>query len=337
MTSTPAVSFIMPAYNVGDFLEYSVLSVQNQSFNDWELLIIDDGSTDRTLEIAAALSTKDSRIKVIQMEKASGSAYQPRKKGILSAKAPLVAPLDADDFIAPGYTQNLLSLHKKYNADIVYPTMYYYNGITSELKTPQDLNLLNRPLKGKDCVKFTLDFWRINCNGGIIRKDLYLNAYELYDSSVCYSCADELLTRQLLYLANIVVLSPAEYYYRNNPESITKKKSLKLFDYIKNNRELIFFTEKNYGLGSEENILAQRQNFHGVFAGLRLMNKHKFIGSEKKEAYWMIQTSRELFDYEFLKGKVSPRYSAISRLGLSKIRVILKYFDLINKNLFFLR
>lgn len=88
------VSIIMPAYNSYNYVEHSIVSVQNQLYKEWELIIIDDHSTDQTTELVEGLN--DSRIRLIKLEKNSGAAYA-RNVGIEIAKGEYLAFLDSDD------------------------------------------------------------------------------------------------------------------------------------------------------------------------------------------------------------------------------------------------
>jgi glycosyltransferase involved in cell wall biosynthesis len=73
MMSKPMVSIIMPAYNTDKYIESSILSVINQTFKNWELLIIDDCSTDHTMSIIQKISKSDCRIRAIFSKSNSGS------------------------------------------------------------------------------------------------------------------------------------------------------------------------------------------------------------------------------------------------------------------------
>ena len=64
----PKVSVIMPAYNADRFVEAAIRSVCNQTFSDWELLVLDDGSTDHTAQIVRNLANEDQRIRFLQPE-----------------------------------------------------------------------------------------------------------------------------------------------------------------------------------------------------------------------------------------------------------------------------
>lgn len=76
-------------------------SVLNQSFQDWEVILVDDQSKDNTLQVATAYSSKDSRIRVIQLEKNSGGPARPRNVGISHARGEWIAFLDSDDVWHP--------------------------------------------------------------------------------------------------------------------------------------------------------------------------------------------------------------------------------------------
>lgn len=326
MVTAKNVTFVMPAYNVEKFISIAIESIRNQSITDWRLIVCDDGSSDHTREIVEAFAADDSRIRLIMMPQNSGSAYQPRKAAIEAAETDYVAPLDADDWIEPDYLSKLLSEMGEGevdNVEAVYPTMA--DGTDSKILTPLDSSLLHRVFSGKDCVRFTLDGWRINCNGGIISKNLYLRTFNKYDSTVRYSCADELLTRQLLHEAKNVRFSDAEYFYRQNEESITRCPTYKLFEYLINNRTLTDFTLERYGRDSQEYILAQRQNFHGIFDGLRLLNRHSFSKKDKEYAMCELRKARSKIDRTMIKAHVSPRYRLLLMTGLKTARLILRF------------
>lgn len=90
------VSIIMPAYNSQEFIPYSIQSVINQTYKNWELIVVDDCSTDRTAEIVEKFSQKYDQITFIQLETNSGAAVA-RNRAIEEAKGEYMAFLDSDD------------------------------------------------------------------------------------------------------------------------------------------------------------------------------------------------------------------------------------------------
>ncbi|OLY91965.1 Glycosyltransferase involved in cell wall bisynthesis [Cnuella takakiae] len=98
----PLVSIIVNCYNQGKYLERCVNSVLAQTFTDIECLIVDDGSTDNTKEVAIQLERKDNRVQYLA--KANGGLPQARNFGVRAAKGTWIQCLDADDWIHPEKT-----------------------------------------------------------------------------------------------------------------------------------------------------------------------------------------------------------------------------------------
>lgn len=96
MSQLPMVSIIMPSYNTSQFIEIAIKSVTNQSFENWELIIVDDCSTDGTREKLKTYEKKDERIHIYYLNQNSGAAVA-RNKALLHARGKYVAFLDSDD------------------------------------------------------------------------------------------------------------------------------------------------------------------------------------------------------------------------------------------------
>lgn len=97
------ISIIVPCYNQADYLDESLQSVLNQSFVDWECIIVNDGSTDLTEVISNEWGKKDSRFKYILQ--ANGGLSSARNLGIKKAESEFILPLDADDKIGENYLE----------------------------------------------------------------------------------------------------------------------------------------------------------------------------------------------------------------------------------------
>lgn len=106
MTTRPRVSIIMAAYNAAATLAASIGSVQAQTFGSWELIVVDDGSTDRTAAMVEALATEDSRIRLERQHNSGPSVA--RNRGLGLARAETIAFLDADDTWAPARVAGML-------------------------------------------------------------------------------------------------------------------------------------------------------------------------------------------------------------------------------------
>lgn len=94
------ISIVMPVYNAGDFLVEAVQSIINQTYKNWELIAINDGSTDKSLELLKKFAKNDHRIRIITFDKRKGMAAA-LNKGLDLAKGYYIARMDADDISLP--------------------------------------------------------------------------------------------------------------------------------------------------------------------------------------------------------------------------------------------
>ena len=109
------ISIITPCYNNARFLPFCVQSVLGQLHTNWEMLIVDDCSTDNSFEIAQRFASQDARIKVFKLQINSGSGVA-RNKAILESKGDLIAFLDSDDIWHPEKLSMQLKYMKQYSA-----------------------------------------------------------------------------------------------------------------------------------------------------------------------------------------------------------------------------
>ena len=121
----PIISVIVPVYNVEKFLRRCIDSILTQSFTDFELLLIDDGSKDNSSEICDEYAKKDNRIKVFHKE--NGGVSSARNLGLDKARGEWVCFCDADDSIENDTFLCLYNYIKDFDADIIsYPAFYEY-------------------------------------------------------------------------------------------------------------------------------------------------------------------------------------------------------------------
>jgi len=95
------ISVVMPAYNASEYIERTILSLQEQSYRNWELLVIDDCSTDGTSDLVNRLALDDVRIRLIKLKENFGGPAGPRNIGVKKAQYDLIAFLDSDDIWHP--------------------------------------------------------------------------------------------------------------------------------------------------------------------------------------------------------------------------------------------
>lgn len=128
-----SVSIIIPAYNVGEYLEECVRSLLCQTYTNYEVLIIDDGSTDNTYDIGKHLTVESEKVKLIHQENQGVSIA--RNVGIQKANGEFFIFVDADDIVAPQYIETLVECVKKTDMGMV--------GFTSEMGNIETIVSMN--------------------------------------------------------------------------------------------------------------------------------------------------------------------------------------------------
>jgi len=117
MENKPRLSVIIPAYNVERFLDKCLASICNQTFRDFEVILVNDGSTDGTLSIAQAWAAKDARIRLIDQEN-TGVAIV-RNMGLREARAERLFFLDSDDYLEPDTFEQMWRMQEETDAEVV--------------------------------------------------------------------------------------------------------------------------------------------------------------------------------------------------------------------------
>lgn len=161
MNTTPSVSIIMPVYNTESYVDIAIRSVIQQELQDFELLLINDGSTDGSLMKLEEWALKDERIHVFSQDNQGPSAA--RNRGILSAKGKYIYFLDSDDTIVPATLTMCLSKCENHHLDFVFFDAISFGGSYSHITSYLRKGILNEDVKSgvewfkeqlaKDCFR----------------------------------------------------------------------------------------------------------------------------------------------------------------------------------------
>ena len=107
-------SIVMPCYNSGTYIRQAINSVRGQTYQDWELLVVDDGSTDNSADIIKGMEQTDGRIKYLKTNAPSGSPIVPRNIGVKNALGRYIAFLDSDDAWLPNKLERQMKMFEQY-------------------------------------------------------------------------------------------------------------------------------------------------------------------------------------------------------------------------------
>ncbi len=122
------ISVIIPAYNAAQYIQETLDSVLNQTFQEFEIIVVDDGSTDATVNIINRYANKDNRIQLVQQQ--NGGSSKARNTGIALARYDWIAPVDSDDVLLPQRFEKQLQAAAKHPEVIGWGT--YATRITPE-------------------------------------------------------------------------------------------------------------------------------------------------------------------------------------------------------------
>lgn len=169
------VSIIMPAYNAENFISESIESVIGQTYANWELIIVDDGSTDNTRNVVHHYINRDTRIHYFFQENARQA--KARNTGIKNSKGDIIAFLDADDLWLPQKLE--LSLKEFYNGeqDVLFTDAYIFNNSTqlSDYENLPNINIVAKTYHGDEGLNAFLYENRIPILTAIVTRESILN------------------------------------------------------------------------------------------------------------------------------------------------------------------
>ena len=208
------VSIIVPVYNTENFLKKCLDSLVNQTLEDIEIICVNDGSTDNSLNILQEYADKDSRIKIINQEnKMQGAA---RNTGTAIATGEYVGFVDSDDWVDLDYYEKLYNTAKKYDMEIALAT----NVRVKNGKEKKRLNLTEEKtyISLQDKID-VCEQWKNECPTNKIYKLSMLRENYIKWPELMY-CEDKLFTMKAIYHTNGIVTVPNTYYYYYwNPKS----------------------------------------------------------------------------------------------------------------------
>lgn len=222
MKSNFKISIIVPVYNTEQHLRKCIDSILNQSIKTFELILINDGSTDNSLAICEEFKAKDTRIIVISQENQGPS--EARNKGIRIATGSYITGIDSDDWVEQDYLKNLLDISLKYEADIAISELSSEER-KEEFLFSQKITILNSANALN--ALYTNKFIRDHFCGKLFKKELFehikfpKNKY-FEDIFIMY--------RLFAQAKKIVKTEIASYHYISHPNSISsfsQKSSLK--------------------------------------------------------------------------------------------------------------
>ena len=227
----PILSIITPIYNKAQTLYRYMRSIQNQSFKNLEIILVDDQSTDKTLKVIEELQKDDERIILIKNNKRKGTLIC-RNLGVFLSKGEFLFFIDPDDMISKRILIHSYSLAKEYNYEMVRFNIYEGN---YELNLPEVVNRLNSEPIYKPNIHLFLFYglgklWQLDyyITNKLIKRELFIKALNLinnyYLEQFMIDCEDGMINFMLYKLSeSLYFTNKIGYYYIKTKKSISKK------------------------------------------------------------------------------------------------------------------
>ncbi|AQW88188.1 glycosyltransferase, family 2 [Campylobacter pinnipediorum subsp. caledonicus] len=339
------VSFIVPIYNKEKHLKECIDSLINQTLKDIEIIAINDGSTDKTIEILQ--SHNDERLKIVTQSNQGSSAA--RNHGIELAQGEYVIFVDADDFVKDDYAEKTYNIAKKHNADMVVTDYYEHYGHTPP-HTPRYMKdcvlLTNKQINDKisivdknDCLNSILSgrsvknaIWNKIIKTDIIKKHSFPAGVFLSE--------DFCITTKNIFLSNkIVKLDEAFYYYRvgdSNMSSIARISYSGFVDFYYVCADITdFLIKTNFNYSQELIKKIQQRKIKRIY--IEFLRFYPNLQNENyvKLLTFIKENISEIFEYDEFK-KIRLKYKILLKYihktdDLNKICKTLILFDKINR------
>ncbi|MDO5415018.1 MAG: glycosyltransferase family 2 protein [Bacillota bacterium] len=230
-TKYPLFSVVVPVYNIEKYIEDCIHSLQAQTFENIEIILVDDGSTDNCSQICDKYAETDSKITVIH--KKNGGLVSARQAGVEMAHGEYVACIDGDDWIDKNYFNKFSQIIELYNPDIICCGAVWafsnhleeqpYNLQLGMYKKEDIIKNIYPIIEGDDGKYFPPSLW-----AKVFRKELYLKQQLAVNTRIKIG-EDHACVKPCIYEANsLYIMEDCLYYYRQNDMSMTKNR--KAFD-----------------------------------------------------------------------------------------------------------
>ena len=217
----PSISIVMTCFNQEKYITEAIESCIQQSFNDFEMIIVDDCSTDDSVKIIKNYQKQDNRIKLVQSDTNSGSPIIPRNMGVRKSNGNYILFLDADDKIAPTALEKMYHAITHNKGDIITCRVMQFGEENGEmfLPTPNKLNMANRNCLVNAALMRKSDF--IMCGGFDERFSAMIEDYDLW--------------LNLVYNHNKKIYRIPEilFYYRIKPKQLSRNQQKRKAHYDK--------------------------------------------------------------------------------------------------------
>ena len=304
--NNPYFSIIVPVYNVERYLKRCIETIIVQEFQDFEVIIIDDGSTDNSSKICDELSKNDERIKVIH--KKNEGLGMARNTGIDIAKGKYILFVDSDDYILPDLLRDVHETMEQYNPEIIF---YGFKRVNSNGKVYFELNpntskriydkkeeIINEILaefisNSNNKIGLNISAWNFCIDNNFFKKNnLKFVSEREYISEDVYFYMD-----MFKYLSKVCFLNKPYYCYCQNESSLTTSYRIDRFQKSKYFYRTMQELAKEYNYGE----MIERRLYGAFIASVMACLKMELANREKYSLKYALENAKKIYMDDFLQ------------------------------------
>lgn len=328
------ISIIVPVYNVKDYVVRCLDSIYNQTYKDFEVIVVDDGSNDGCEKIVEDYCREKSSFRVFH--KPNGGLMSAWKFGLEKANGDYIGFVDSDDYIAPTMYEELVNAAFKYDAEIVLCNHYYVNEdckskvlhqnpIKGDFYNGEKIDVIKRmalPLIGQDYISPS------RCNK-LVKKNLLQSCLKYTDSRISSAEDVNTIVPCILKCESLYYVDKPLYYYVSRSTSISnvfKNHILDTYEILLSN---LLRCVKDFNL---EKVLEQEvvglRNFYGLLwsiyvANSTLARKQKITQLKRVTENTKFKTASVLISHQ--DGKIAWAYKLMIRFKMYSLFLFANY------------
>lgn len=239
------ISVIMPVYNVENYISKSIQSLVNQSFKDFELILVNDETKDKSIDIALdILKNTDVNYKIINQSNSGVSVA--RNNGIDNSSGEYIYFLDSDDYVEKEFLGKFYEKFKETNADIIYCD-YSHVDEKGNILLESSTSVIENISSGKEmALKLLRDEFSIWVGSGIYKSEIIKKNNIRFDSNRKYAEDINFIAKTLLYSNKVIGINEKLAYYLRREGAVTKSVSEKHLDCYYSFKDLMEFVQEYF-------------------------------------------------------------------------------------------
>lgn len=307
----PEISVIVPVYNTEKYLDRCIRSIINQTFSDFELILVDDGSKDNSGFVCDEWEKKDSRIKVIHQKNAGAGAA--RNAGLRVAKGEYIGFVDSDDWIEPQMYEVMYNAIEKYFADVG------MCNISSRTKFSMHESYDNRkfPFELKNQEEMLSIFFRVHGEKGIL--------------SVCQRLIHKSVLKDFMFVEGTISEDVSAAYYFITHSQRTIVTNFSFYNYYNNKKGV---TKSPATMKDIEYIEAFKRIFWDVKKRIPKFERYAYINYIR--ANYTILSKMDLFGYDSNDQDLNNKHKELKQIVRKNFYALLKWSMPISRKLLLL-